>query len=247
MKQLVKKLLAKFGLRVTRTGQHNRFQAMEEVLRFLRDKEFIPDLVVDAGANRGQWTCIASRIFPEATFHLIEPQVACREALSTLTKAHRRFRIYSVAVSGPGIKEVTLLSVDPGGNTGAYVDCLNPKSNQGVVVESATLDSLIVPELASHDRLLLKLDLEGHELAALRGAEELLNFTEVIVVETHLYDPEAMGRSTFGGISGYLDQQGFVLFDIASLSSRQRDGRLRQADLVFVRMASSLMEDDAWS
>jgi hypothetical protein len=48
-------------------------------------------------------------------------------------------------------------------------------------------------------------------------------------------------------IIGFFHRNGFDLFEIASLSGRPRDNRLREADLVFVRQGSPISADFRWS
>ena len=96
------------GLQISRGQTVNRFDAMFESLCQLRERGFVPDVVVDAGANAGQWTKIAIQVFPEANFHLIEPQPACRSSLLQLTKAHSRLVYHSCAVTRAGVSQVTL-------------------------------------------------------------------------------------------------------------------------------------------
>ena len=64
MKAVVRQLLARAGVRVSRSGAANRFDAMSDALRGLSRLGFTPDVIVDAGANVGQWARIAGLCFP---------------------------------------------------------------------------------------------------------------------------------------------------------------------------------------
>ena len=44
----------------------------------------------------------------------------------------------------------------------------------------------------------------------------------------------------------FMSSVGFVLYDVASLSGRPRDNRLREGDVIFVRQDSQLLEDRRW-
>src|SRR5262245_4062043 len=48
-----------------------------------------------------------------------------------------------------------------------------------------TLDELFSDHIQPSDRTLLKLDIEGHEIEALRGASELLQRVEVVTAKSH--------------------------------------------------------------
>jgi hypothetical protein len=106
------------------------------------------------------------------------------------------------------------------------------------------LDVLFASDIALGDRAFLKLDLQGWELEALKGAERLHDKIEVILTEASFfiqaYEPsiETLFR--------YLDECGFALYDVASLAARRRDNRAHQADFVFVRRNSPLLADTAW-
>lgn len=249
VKVLLKQAFKRLGYRITRWRPTNRFQAMEDTLAILRKQGYTPRTIIDGGANKGQWSKLALGVFPEARFHLIEPQPACRGALEQLAAKFPAVTVHPVALTEPGIKKVTMLGVDATGNTGAFVvtDDVTQTAAGARSVPATSLDQLLGPVLRKEDRPLLKFDLEGHELAALRGAEQTLSQIEVILTETHIYDPEHLGRATFADCFTHLSERGFVLFDVASLSERSRDSRLRQGDFVFVNGWSALLKDTAWS
>jgi hypothetical protein len=112
---------------------------------------------------------------------------------------------------------------------------------------ATTLDQLLADRVGADDRVLLKLDLEGHEIEALNGAEILLRRVEVLVTETQFYQVERNGDATFAELMAVLGALGFVFYDVAALASRPRDGRLRMGDVIFVRQGSALIGDDRWA
>jgi FkbM family methyltransferase len=231
---------------VTRNLESNRFQAMEEALRLISSNGFMPKTIIDAGANVGEWTLMAREIFPGALFHLVEPQSGCAPALRTIAEESDRIRFHPVAVTRPGIRRVSMAGGGPSRRaTGAWVLEANdssPPSDQ--TCEATTLDDLFRDGV--REPVLLKLDLEGHEMAALLGGEELLRSTEVVVTELSLFDINDSRRPVFSEMLIFLLDRGFELYDLASLSARPRDGRLRQADGVFVRRESPLFGDCSW-
>jgi FkbM family methyltransferase len=245
MKTLIKTLLKRAGLRLSRSRPENRFQATEDALGQLRARGFAPRVIVDGGANMGDWTRLVQRLFPSARVVMIEPQPDCQPALQAIAGAE----LQAVAITAPGIHSVRfVVSASERGCTGAHVvEAAEPANADIRIVEvpARSLDE-ILGELPAESRTLLKLDLEGHELSALQGAERVLSRIEVIFTEIHFYDPDGRGRTVFGALHDFLSQRGFVLHDFASLSHRSRDSRLRQGDLIFVREGSPLLSDMAW-
>jgi FkbM family methyltransferase len=247
LKQMAKKLLSRAGLRVTRLPP-NRFGAMTETLRQLRGKGYAPRVIIDGGANYGQWAACVRAVFPEPALHLIEPQPACHAHLETLLRADPRARLHPFVVTRPGITEVRLGGGGPqGGGSGAWVVEEGESEEDIQVLRATTLDALLAAELSAADRVLLKLDLEGHEISALEGAGRLLPSVEVIITEVQFFEVNANHRPTFTDVSSWLGAQGFELYDFAMLAARPRDGRLRMGDVVFVRRTSPLVADVAWA
>ena len=85
-----------------------------------------------------------------------------------------------------------------------------------VKVSATTLDTLI-KELAPNPPFLLKLDIQGAEMAALVGARDVLENCNVVICEADIDD--------FQDVNKILSEAGFGLYDITQLS-RIQDGTL---------------------
>jgi|CXWL01.1.fsa_nt_gi FkbM family methyltransferase len=243
--RLGNRLLAPFGLVLHRAPTH-RFDAVEEALLGLRNRGYRPRRVLDVGANRGQWAGKVLPIFPAARFDLIEPQPSCRHALAELTGAQAgRVVHHAVAATAPGTPFVRMAGTgEESSNTGAHVTLETAVGT--VEMPATTLDTLFAVEITPADRALLKLDIEGHEIAALTGAERLLAAVEVILAEVQFFEIEQNGLPTFTDLLLFLRDRGFDFHDVACLASRRRDGRLRMGDVLFVRKGSELGADVRW-
>jgi FkbM family methyltransferase len=242
-----KRIAAMLGLEVKRGGQPNRFDAMAASLRSLRAHGYIPRVVIDGGANVGAWTRLAAAVFPEAQFHLIEPQFGCQAELARLGQSRR---IHPVVITRPGVCSIPLASIRFDGlGTGAFAVKPGDKFGEEVHVAdypATTLDALFGDIVSEGDRTLMKLDLEGHEIDALEGASALLPRIEVIISEVSFFDVYAQGHRLFSDVLTYLAARGFVLYDLAALAGRRRDNRLKMGDAIFVRNGSPLLDDASW-
>jgi FkbM family methyltransferase len=244
LKHVLKSIFLLTPYRVIRARDANRFQAIEECLVSLAGRGFNPRRIVDCGANVGDFARCASSIFPKATVHLVEPQPACHEILAQLAR-DSRFRLHTVAL---GAEDGYIsLAIDPAGvTTGAHVrpDAKPPSDGECARVPVARLDTLFAAEIASEDRCLLKLDLQGWELEALKGAGRILDRVEVVLSEVSFfaqaYEPP------IGELIRFFVERDFALYDIAALAARRRDNRAHQGDFLFVRRDSPLMTDTAW-
>ena len=158
-----------------------------------------------------------------------------------------RYGAPSVALTQPGVREVSLTGIGAdGGSSGAYISNSEQslEATGTIRCPAASLDDLFSSTISSADRSLLKLDLEGHELQALKGAIQLLERIEVVVCEVAFFDINDGGRPLFTDISEFLLRHSFVLFDLASLNGRRRDERLRTGDAIYARKNSFLVRDN---
>jgi FkbM family methyltransferase len=116
-------------------------------------------------------------------------------------------------------------SVRPAGDT--YWLRLNGLSGQKVTVPATTLDALS-QELALQPPFLLKLDVQGAEKDVLKGGQEVLKHTHVVICEADVDD--------FGNINDMLVKSGFVLYDATALQ-RVADGTLGWFYPIYVNKA----------
>jgi FkbM family methyltransferase len=244
VKSLVKWGLAKTPFRLIR-GPQNRFQAIEDCLWHLKGLGYAPRMIIDGGAHLGDFSILACRVFPNADIHMIEPQPACQGALMALETAHR-FKLHPFAlVSSEQVGKPVVLAASSEPSTGAYIVPAADRVPENILVETSTLDRLLVSAVKPGDRVLLKLDLQGYELSALRGAVGMLKSVEVLLTEVSFfaqaYEP------SIAELTAFLDEHEFDLYDVAALSARMRDNRLKQGDLIFVKRNSSLASDKSWA
>src|SRR5262249_42470978 len=61
---------------------------MTRFLEDLRGRGLAPRQILDVGAHRGDWSLLASGVFPEATFTLIEPQIEMGKDLEHFCLGH---------------------------------------------------------------------------------------------------------------------------------------------------------------
>ena len=130
-------------------------------------------------------------------------------------------------------------------STGAHVVMLTQQPASSIVVPCISLDKLLSEVSSPLDHALLKLDLQGYELHALRGATETLKTCDVVLTEVSFYAQAY--EPPISELVAFLSVRGFELYDIASVYARPRDDRPRQGDFIFVRSGSALVGDRSWS
>jgi hypothetical protein len=101
-------------------------------------------------------------------------------------------------------------------------------------VQVSTLEAL-GPELASeHDRIVLKVDVQGLELEVLDGAGSFLDDVQAIETELSLY-PMYEDQPDWRRLCDRAEELGFAFFAVDPGYSDPRSGRLIEMDGLFVR------------
>lgn len=244
MRKTLRGLLRRAGWVLHRWPSH-RFDAMEDVLLLLHRGGYRPQVIIDVGANVGAWTAMADAVFSAREYHLIEPSPGCRAALTRFLPP--RFNVHQVAVTVDGVSRARLAGTGRlAASTGAWLVPLDAGDESLPEVPATTLDALLAGRCGVGERTLLKLDVEGHELAVLSAATRVLELSEVVITEFKLFQFDGgSGGVVFGELLAFMREHDFVLYDFAALASRPRDLRLYMGDAVFVRSTSPLNADRA--
>ena len=199
------------------------------------------DLVIDVGANAGQYGMEIRRNGYGGRIVSFEPAT---EAFARLQEACRPDPFWTarqVAVgSAPGAATLNLAANE--GKSSSFLDqrdvSFGTTSTMRYVgtetVEVTTLER-IGPELASeHDRVVVKIDVQGLELEVLDGAGSFLEHVRAIETELSLY-PMYQDQPGWGELCDRIGGFGFVFFAVDPGYSDPRSGRLIEMDGLFVR------------
>lgn len=246
LKRMVKAVLERTPYRITRAQDKNRFEAISEVLGSIAVRGFNPTRIIDGGANVGTFTMMARRHFPQSKIDMIEPQPACANALDDVRKSDGiEYHPFALVAPDAAGSTVGFIVAPDGVTTGARLASSGNSAGETIVnVEARTLDDIISGVLGVDERLLLKMDLEGHELSALKGSTRTLEMVHVIIVESAFYGD--VNSNSPLELASFLKPLGFVLYDVLSMSGRKRDNRARQCDLMFVKSGTLLDADRGW-
>jgi FkbM family methyltransferase len=174
-------------------------------------------LIVDGGAHRGHTVARFLELFPRASLVAFEPQAEAARDLRARFPGDPRLTVHQAALAAePGLLELARLSND-------QASSLLPVSAHNRQIHGERLDVVArerVPAVPLRHAVsqpidVLKLDLQGYELEALRGAGELLKDVQLILTEVE-YLPLYAGQPLFSDIDLFLRGQGFRLFHLYS-------------------------------
>jgi FkbM family methyltransferase len=200
-------------------------------LRQLRTLGFKPRTVIDVGV--ASETPELYEAFPDAILLLIEPLTEFEPFLKKICDKYNAQYVLSAAGEARG---VATLNVHTG-----QLDCSSLlKETEGASVDGTPREVPVVTidELCSRKELsgpyLIKIDAQGAELRALRGAARVLRDTEVVILEVTLFGT-MIGGPQLADVVTFMNERGFVAYDVWGFLYRPYDGALSQIDVAFVR------------
>jgi len=194
--------------------------------------------VVDIGANRGQFALCIRRLYPSAQIFSFEPLRKPAGAWMRNFGNDSRAQLFKKAValqSGTAAMHVSRWDVSSSLLPFAQAQHDNfPLTEEASreVVETTTLEACLEEPLIQ-DSALLKLDVQGFELAALKGCGRLLERFRYVYVEASFIELY-VGQALATEVIGFLFGRGFNLVCVANLSYGS-SARPIQADFLFSR------------
>lgn len=211
-----------------RMASRNRFDDLKE-----RINTESP-LIVDGGAHKGGMIDIFLGQFRSPIIHAFEPIPDLAKELIKTYSTRKNVAIHENALGADnkqisfnvfnfiGSSSVFSASDIARGYHGKKMD-----TSQEIQVQQVRLDEILDDEID-----ILKLDLQGYELEALKGCGRLLENIKTMTVEVE-FVPMYDGQPLFGDIDVFLRKNGFKLLNLYELWTHP-DGQLTAGDAIYL-------------
>lgn len=202
-------------------------------------QKVLPKTVIDVGANVGQFAVASAKLFPNVLVHAFEPNPDCVVALQKNVMSLGSVLVYHIALGeeeGEAAFHVNSHSHSSSilplsrNHLEAFPDAREVNSIQ---VKVSTLDTIFSGmELSAP--VLLKLDVQGYEAQALRGAVKTLERIDYVVLETS-FKPMYEGEMLFMDIVRLMESYGFSFLRPVGWLNDPNTGEIVQMDALFQR------------
>lgn len=193
--------------------------------------------VVDIGANRGQFSLAVRRWAPEARVVAFEPLSGPAKLFHRVFAGDAKVKLYQVAI-GPEVGE-TIIHVSAADDCSSLLPIskvqqrLFPGTGEirTETIQVGRLTDFVSPKEVVPPAL-LKLDVQGFELEALRGCEDLLEYFAYVYVECSFMELY-IGQALADEVIVWLRERGFRLAGAYNLTY-DKNGKAIQGDFLFV-------------
>lgn len=250
MKKVIKRSFNSIGFDLKRkeiepASRANAMPSWSERMKLAKKLGFSPKVIFDGGAFNGNWTRTATDLFPGTQIVIIEPNPFVQEDIKRNTSHIQPSpNILNVALAeSPGKAKFSIWREEKLDTGASLLDHVSGKAHKVIEVNVDTLDNIsqqttLIPDL-------LKLDLQGGELSALKGATQVLKHAEFMIIEFGCLEAY-IGRATPRDLLEITYENDYCLYDIVDCHYRPYDGAMTGGDFFFVKNSSVLRSYKGW-
>ncbi|HEY4196021.1 MAG TPA: FkbM family methyltransferase [Mucilaginibacter sp.] len=213
----------------------------ESSLKRIRQLGFNSTCCLDIGAYIGNWALDFKQIFPDSRILMVEGQTEKEPELVKVKENYHNID-YRIALLGATESTVVFNKYETASSVLTEHNITNAATESRKLT---TLDKLLTDTVFDKPDF-IKIDTQGYELKILKGGKRTLTSAEFVLLEVSFLDIYK-NVPLVADVLNFMQQHGFVLYDICTLMKRPLDGTLYQSDFLFVKEDSRLRSDKRWS
>ncbi|MFC1851218.1 FkbM family methyltransferase [candidate division CSSED10-310 bacterium] len=245
LKKIIRLPFNTIGLELIKKRQKGRNDysmqqpSWQERLQHAKDLGFSAQVIFDGGAFNGLWTKDVSQIFPGSQIVLFEPNPYVQDIIiDNISDLKPSPIVLNIALGEScGNSTLNIWNDDASDSGASLLNHVRGQSQRAIKVKVDSLDN-IAQKLKLNPNL-IKLDLQGGELLALKGGRKVLNYAEFAIIEFGCLEAYR-SRPTPRDILDIMYEKGFCLYDIVGCHYRPYDRALTGGDFFFVKNSSIL-------
>ena len=238
LNKVIKNLANKLGWEIRRF--HPATSEIARIYQLLAYHKI--DLVLDVGANTGQYGLFLRRLGYKGKIVSFEPLSSAYSKLKTVSSKDSLWQVAPRTAIGNENNEITI-NISANSQSSSVLNILdshvNAASNSAYIgSETVKLNRLdtIAQSYISQDTtsIFLKIDVQGFEKQVIEGSTQILSRVKGIQIELSLI-PLYQGQLLFKEMLELLNELGYELYAVIPGFADPKTGRLLQMDGIFFR------------
>ena len=210
-------------------------QNMEDIIQLSRFMDVDHQiLLLDVGANTGYWAQAFVDVFRRTNMFAFEPDRRAAELYKQRFSESNDSKLFDYALSDrSGAASLQLAKTTTFSSLEGYVEDRGGGIVGSIEVAIKRLDDIEI-DFSGVDKVFLKIDVQGHELEVINGAQDTLKYVDIILLELS-FAPEYVGKNpAFSAVTSQLLQSGHYPI-IFQNYGRDRSPFAVQRDVIFVK------------
>ena len=203
-----------------------------ELAAFIKQISYAKTLI-DVGSNKGQFSLMTRKFFPNIMIHSFEPQIEILNLQKKLLGTNN-INYYNFAL-GSEKKELELY-ITKSKDSSSVLRPILSNNNNYIINEKKKISVKKLDELLDFESIekpsIIKLDVQGYELEVLKGSENTLDYIDYVIAEissTEIYENQTQADE----LIKFLESKSFEIKDRCNLS--RVEGKLFQEDVLFCK------------
>jgi FkbM family methyltransferase len=234
IRESIKKYLKSIGIIVKRYPETDIVRRM----KLVNSKQI--DLLIDVGANTGQYSCLMRDYGYKGRIISFEPLIDAYNKLIQLKENDPLWDAFNFALGDK--HEKSFINISGNSYSSSILDMLDthldsaPESKyiarQEILIKK--LDEIFTDISNESSNIMLKMDVQGFEKEVLDGAKNCINQVDIIQLEMSI-KPLYKDELILCEMINYLDKLNFELFSLENGYFDSDTGQLLQVDGIFSR------------
>jgi FkbM family methyltransferase len=201
----------------------------------LKQLGYVPDTILDIGAYHGHWTDSMKQIYNNCNYYLFE--AIDYDELKRFNNVFN-INIFNVILSDK-IDTVNWYQMKNTGDsmfrekTHFFNNCDIIK-RETIDLNTFMLNNNTLNNINNSKNILIKIDCQGAEIPILKGASNILNKTDFIIMELPLFGQYNEGVGSFQDHILFMNSIGFIPYDI--IDKHYINNFNMQVDMIFINI-----------
>jgi FkbM family methyltransferase len=205
--------------------------------RAIKERGYSFPVIYDVGGSNGSWVNVMSKVFPQSRFELFEPLAEIhpkyKEILVYLKGIHTESYMNPIAIGDKDGSININIYDDPSASTTLPVG--SSSRTKSATVPMRSIDSIVASKMCPPPDM-IKIDIQGGELAALKGAQKTLKTVQFLMLETWVQRGYGKDTPLLGELMAFLSPFGFQPYEFADVF-RSESGETVAIDVWFINKA----------